>query len=406
MTTEPDIDSTAAKLRHLLTSRLVGDGWLHSPQWRAAVEAVPRHEFVRRFYRESDSPGLTTWTPVTAELVGVEEWLRQAYTDDTLITQFDGREIDWSDPQPISNAHPTSSSTLPALVVRMLEELQVQDGMTVLEIGTGTGYSTALMCHRLGAERVSSIETDPDVADRARDALDRCGYAPRLIVRDGLAGDSEGAPYDRTIATCGVRHVPRPWVQQTRPGGLILATLRGWMRSLGLVRLTVDRTGRAEGRFIADDPSFMIARQQEAPLNLGMIPAPDDGTTRSTPHGPGLLGMPDSGFVAQLAMPGARFFSMPTHDGTPGTYVIDATNGSFAVLTPKGDGEWTVRQGGLITLWDEFEQSLAVWHTAGSPPPTAFGVTVTPQRQCVWLGSPGGPNWRLPTATQAPADTA
>ncbi|MCC3771187.1 ATP-grasp peptide maturase system methyltransferase [Streptomyces sp. UNOC14_S4] len=398
----PDINSTATRLRHQLSAHLTDDGWLRSPQWRAAVESVPRHEFVLCFYRETEAPGLTTWTPVTADLVGVEEWLRQAYADDTLITQFDGREIDWTDPKPISDAHPTSSSTLPALVVRMLEELQVHDGMTVMEIGTGTGYSTALMCHRLSPDRVTSVETDPDVAARARDALNRSGYTPRLIVGDGLAGDPEGATHDRTIATCGVRHIPYPWVQQSRPGGVILATLRGWMRSLGLVRLTVDHHGRAEGRFIADDTSFMIARQQDAPASLGTIPAPDDGTTRGTPHGPGLLSMPDSGFLAQLAMPGARFFSMPADDGTSTTYVLDATSESFAVLTPKGDDGWNVRQGGPVALWDELEKSLALWHAADSPAPTDFGITVTPQRQSVWLGSPDGPSWSLPTATEAP----
>ncbi|OKH99832.1 methyltransferase [Streptomyces sp. CB02923] len=402
----PDVATIATKLRHQLTAQLVGDGRLHSSAWRAALEAVPRHEFVLCFYRETDAPGLTTWAPVTADLVGVEEWLRQAYSDNTLVTQFDGQEIDWSDPKPIIGAHPTSSSTLPTLVVHMLEELQLSDGMTVMEIGTGTGYSAALMCHRLSPDRVTSIETDPDVAARARDTLNRCGYAPRLIIGDGLAGDPGGAPYDRTIATCGVRHVPYRWVQQTRPGGLILTTLRGWMRSLGLVRLTIDRDGRAEGRFIDSGPSFMIARQQDAPASLGMIPSPDDGASRSTPFGPDVLTAAYYGFVAQLAMPGARFFSMPADDGTPCTYVLDGTNESFAVLTPKGDDAWAVRQGGPVALWDVLENSLDTWRTAGSPKPTEFGVTVTEESQRVWLGAPHGPSWRLPTPAEAAGGSA
>ncbi|MFE1247516.1 hypothetical protein [Streptomyces sp. NPDC058735] len=99
---------------------------------------MPRHRFIPRFYRESHVPGATTWEPVTPETVGKEEWLRLVYTDETWMTQFDGQDIDWADPKPISNAAPTSSSTLPSLVVRMLEDLDVQDGMSVLEIGTGT----------------------------------------------------------------------------------------------------------------------------------------------------------------------------------------------------------------------------------------------------------------------------
>ncbi|WP_234357186.1 methyltransferase [Streptomyces sp. NBRC 110028] len=307
----------------------------------------------------------------------------------------DGHEIDWTDPKPISNAHPTSSSTLPALVVRMLEDLQVEDDHTVTEYGTGTGYSTALMCHRLGAERVPSVETDAHVAARAREALTRCGYRPRLHVGDGLTGAPGSSQAHRTIATMGVRSIPPAWIEQTRPGGLIVATLRGWMRSLGLVRLTVTDESTASGRFLSNDPSFMIARQQDAPESLGMLPVPDEGTTRDTPHGPKLLTMPDSGFVAQLALPNARYFSMPADDGTVSTYVLDATNDAFAVLTPDGEG-WTVRQGGPALLWDDVEQALALWHAAGSPAPTEFGVSVTPDAQRVRLGTPEGPGWLLP----------
>ncbi|MEU0728516.1 hypothetical protein [Streptomyces sp. NPDC006140] len=89
---------------------------------------MPRHVFTPRFYRESDAPGVTTWEPVAPESVCREEWLRLVYSDEMWLTQFGSRDIDWSDPKPISNAEPTSSSTLPSLVVRMLEDLDVQDG--------------------------------------------------------------------------------------------------------------------------------------------------------------------------------------------------------------------------------------------------------------------------------------
>ncbi|MEV6329607.1 ATP-grasp peptide maturase system methyltransferase [Streptomyces sp. NPDC051909] len=391
-----DLNITAAKLRQQLAAQLAAGDSLRSPQWRTAVEDVPRHEFLRQFYTENLGPGVTSWTPISSELVGAAEWLTIAYSDQTLVTQFDGRPLDWNDPNPVSNANPTSSSTLPSLVVRMLEDLDVHDDMTVLELGTGTGYSTALLCHRLGDKNVTSIETDRDVADRARIALASCGYYPRLLTEDGRHGYAGPSPYDRTIATYGVRSVPAAWVKQTRPGGLIVTTLRGWMRSLGLVRLTVDGDGRAEGPFIAADPSFMIARQQAAPANMGMIPAPDDGKTRETTLGREALSMPDSGFVAQVVMPNARHFTMRDDSGIESTYVLDAENDSFAVLTQQGDDTWTVRQGGPSALWDDLEEAISLWHAADSPPPTGFGVSVTPDDQRVWLGSPDGPSWTLP----------
>ncbi|MFB7715231.1 hypothetical protein [Streptomyces sp. NPDC056105] len=148
------------------------------------------------------------------------------------------------------------------------------------------------------------------------------------------------------------------------------------------------------GAFLVRFPAFHDRRQQDAPESLGMLPGLEDGTTRPTPHGPELLRIYDSGFVAQLAMPNARFFTMPADDGTVNTYVPDS-NDSFAVLSPDGDG-WTVRQGGPVLLRDEAERSLALWQTAGAPGPSEFGVSVTADSQQVWPGTPSGPSWSLP----------
>ncbi|MEK8171022.1 rRNA adenine N-6-methyltransferase family protein [Streptomyces sp. M19] len=100
----------------------------------------------------------------------------------------------------------------------MNEALDVDDGMTVLEIGTGTGYSTALLCHRLGEDNVTSVEVDPEVARRADDALEAIGYSTWTVTGDGLLGHPRRAPYDRTIATCALRRIPHAWVRQTKPG--------------------------------------------------------------------------------------------------------------------------------------------------------------------------------------------
>ncbi|MEU5976483.1 methyltransferase domain-containing protein [Streptomyces sp. NPDC047315] len=140
----------------------------------------------------------------------------------------------------------------------------------MLEIGTGTGYSTALMCQRLGSDQVTSIEYDPATAARARAALAAAGHAPRLVQGDGLLGDGKGAPYDHLIATCAVRTIPPAWLRQVKPGGTILTTLSGWLYGSGLAQLTVGEDGAAEGSFLPGTVSFMIARPHAAP-DLGDV---------------------------------------------------------------------------------------------------------------------------------------
>ncbi|MEU7156484.1 protein-L-isoaspartate(D-aspartate) O-methyltransferase [Streptomyces chrestomyceticus] len=255
------------ELRAGLVRRLAEAGQLRTDPWRAAAEAVPRHEFLRGgFFERVPGSGPTWWRPV---LPGDDTWLERCYRDDSLVTQVAGTIVPANVRGEIRRA-PTSSSTMPGLVLRMLEELQVADGHRVLEVGTGTGYSTALLCHRLGADRVTTVEVDLDVATRARVALGACGYVPELVVGDGLAGYGPSAPYDRTIATCGVLEVPGDWVEQTRPGGRILATVSGWLYASELACLTVGE-GVARGRFLGGRISFMLARPHQPPP-FGCLP--------------------------------------------------------------------------------------------------------------------------------------
>lgn len=116
------------------------------------------------------------WRPVTALGTDPKEWSKIAYRDESLVTQLDGHLMADQAVGPVPGV-PTSSSTTPVTVVGMIEALDIEDGHTVLEIGTGTGYSTALMCHRLGEDNVTTIEVDPGVAARADAALEAAGFS-------------------------------------------------------------------------------------------------------------------------------------------------------------------------------------------------------------------------------------
>jgi protein-L-isoaspartate O-methyltransferase len=216
MSTDP------AGLRRVLADTLAGKGSLTEPAWRRSVEAVPREAFLGpAVFRQSG----TVWQPVHREQVGEDAWLRLACTDETLVTQVDG--TDAADTRIPIAGRPTSSSTLPSLVVRMVELAGLREGDTVLEIGTGTGYSTALLCHRLGERQVTSVEYDPVLAGRAAARLQQAGYAPHLVVGDGLRGHQDNAEYDAVVATCAVRTVPVAWLRQVRDGGTLTTTLSG-----------------------------------------------------------------------------------------------------------------------------------------------------------------------------------
>ncbi|MCX5381139.1 ATP-grasp peptide maturase system methyltransferase [Streptomyces sp. NBC_00091] len=368
----------AQELRLRLARSLAVGGDLRTQPWREAVEAVPRHEFLRGgFFDRIDGHGPTAWTPVMPE---TPRWMERCYEDESLVTQVAGTVVPGDLRGEITRA-PTSSSTMPGLVVRMWEDLQVEDGHRVLEVGTGTGYSTALGCHRLGDELVTSIEVDSGVSGRAGTALAQVGHHPDLIVGDGLAGHARGAPYDRVIATCGLVSLPYAWVEQTRPGGIILATLGGWMFSSELARLTVNQDGTASGRLLGGQVSFMLARPQSPPP-LGLLPDVDQGDLRTAALGADVLNDWDTRFVAQLAAPRAQRISLDRH-GCTEQVLVDVEAGSWAALTEADDGRWTVRQGGPDRIWDHIEEYVTRWRSDGAPALDRFEITITPDRQTI-----------------------
>jgi protein-L-isoaspartate(D-aspartate) O-methyltransferase len=144
----------------------------------------------------------------------VPEGLRaEAYDDKVLITKRDGAGV------------AISSASQPAVVALMLEQLRVEPGHSVLEIGAGTGYNAALL-GRL-ADRVITIEIDDDIAAAARERL--AGVA-NVEVRtgDGWAGAPDHAPYDRIELTIGTSDISRAWRDQLADGGLFVLPL--WLR--------------------------------------------------------------------------------------------------------------------------------------------------------------------------------
>ncbi|MGH3882026.1 MAG: methyltransferase domain-containing protein [Pseudonocardiaceae bacterium] len=383
-----------------LRDELVAAGKLTSPEWQAAVLAVPRHAFVPQFYQRGTDPGPMNWELVSASSSDTRErWWNEVWANTSLVTQLGpvgrwGRQV---------VTGPSSSSSAPSLMTRMLEALDIHDGHRVLEIGTGSGYNAALMSHRLGDQNVFSIDVDAELVKCARDRLAALGYRPTLATADGVTGLPQHAPYDRIIATCAVSRVPWSWAEQTIDGGLILVDVKP-SASVGNLVLLRRETDRLEGRFDYGYATFMHMRTPAFRTEPKARPSRDhDKAERSTTtlRTERLWENAPLWFLLHL-WEGGRVehgYAMNPGTGGPGPVFFSSQDGSWCELSiASGDGTREVWEGGPRRLWANIEAVIQLWHQLGEPGWSRFGLTaLSDDKQVVWLDEPTSENrWTLP----------
>lgn len=108
----------------------------------------------------------------------------------------------------------------PYTVAFQTKLLDVKKGDKILEIGTGSGFQTSILCE-LGA-KVYSIERHKELHLKAKRILQHLGYRPRLSFGDGYKGLPSFAPFDKVIITCGAPSVPQELVDQLKVGGVMI----------------------------------------------------------------------------------------------------------------------------------------------------------------------------------------
>jgi protein-L-isoaspartate(D-aspartate) O-methyltransferase len=184
-------DASLADLRERLVAEVVQTSGVRDERIAAALRDVPRHLFLPHLPPE------------------------EAYLDDAIVTKRD------------AEGQPISSSSQPAIMAIMLDQLDLAPGHRVLEIGAGTGYNAALIRHIVGSSgTVVSVDIEADLVERARDHLASAGCPDVTVVAaDGAEGYPPGAPYDRLIATVGVSDLAPAWLHQAAPGARIVVPL-------------------------------------------------------------------------------------------------------------------------------------------------------------------------------------
>lgn len=137
-------------------------------------------------------------------------------------------------PLPIGHGQTISQ---PYIVALMTEALSPQPGERVLEIGTGSGYQTAVLSRLCG--EVFTVEVIPELAEPARERLLRLGFHNvRFRVGDGSAGWPEEAPFDAIMGTAAPERLPPALYQQLRPGGRLVLPVGPLHGAQELIRVT------------------------------------------------------------------------------------------------------------------------------------------------------------------------
>lgn len=372
-------------LRDQLVEGLELAGHVSGGRVAAAFRSVPRHVF----------------------LPGIEP--QRAYQDEAFPIKYDQGGL------------PISSSSQPAIMARMLEQLDVQPGQRVLEIGTGTGYNAALLAHLVGdAGAVVSIDIDADLVADGRERLAACG-ASRVTVGcgDGSEGWPEHAPYDRIISTVGAWDIAPAWMAQLAPHGRLVVPLdlQGPQRSIafqpidnhlesvslvrcGFMRIRGALAGPEVIHQLGPEPGLFLGMAQQRPIDTDALyaalaqPGVDvPSGVNVTPsqaldgldlwlalHEPAIAGL--SAFGAALTRE-----LVPTlfeRSGLVGTTALVGT-GALAALVRLDEGEHSfelgVRPLGNDGHWlaRNLVGHIQAWSTQGRPGTAGLRVTVHPR---------------------------
>lgn len=147
-------------------------------------------------------------------------------------------------PLPIGHGQTISQ---PLVVALMTQHLHLTPESRVLEIGTGSGYQTAMLAELAG--EVVTVEIVEELAERARAVLEKLGYDNVVFrIADGGLGAPDLAPFDAIVVTAAARRIPDTLIEQLTPGGRLVIPVGGFPAGQDLLLVTKTGDGRLEKR--------------------------------------------------------------------------------------------------------------------------------------------------------------
>ena len=204
--------------RHALVKSLIAQGVLRSPNIVRAMETVPREKFVPNNYRDS------------------------AYADT---------------PLPIGFRQTVSA---PHMVAIMAEAMELEEGLKVLEVGSGCGYNAALLCEIVAPDcsthpgHVYTVEIIPGLFELCRQRVQELGYSGRVavILGDGSLGHPQEALYDRIVVTASAPRILPSLLEQLAKPGIMLSPIGPAFYVQELIKIRKDELGQVESSSIGD----------------------------------------------------------------------------------------------------------------------------------------------------------
>ncbi|MGW0819953.1 methyltransferase domain-containing protein [Streptomyces sp. NPDC002845] len=347
-------------------------------RWRDPVASTPRHDLVPRWWERAEGG----WV-LRDGRSDPEGWLVAAYSDTSLVTRVGGLHADHARDDDRPCGLPTSSSTLPSLVVRFLRHARLAEGLDLLDLGTGAGGLAAYAARRLGSRHVTSLDVDRYLTDAASGRLAHMGLHPQFVAMD--ATRSIPGLYDRIVATVALEPGQGlvPVLGALRPGGRLVTTLA----NTSLI-LTAWKTedGGAVGQIERDWAGFMKTRHgTDYVPGLGDLLAharEAEGTEVAVGWYPVLdvASAWELRSMLEITTPGVEL-DYEEHGRRRTAYMVHA-DGSWARASAERLDPPEVHQGGPRRLWSQLERIRNRLNAEGGLPLYGSRVEVTPDGVC------------------------